>query len=247
METDTPPTVLITGAAKRIGAVIARHLHGQRMNIILHYHTSAAAAQALQSELTKIRPDSACIVQGDLSDISCLPTLVAEAVACWGRLDVLINNASGFYSTPLEKATEQQWEDLLGSNLKGPFFLCQAAVPHLRKHQGCIINMVDIYADRPMPAFPIYNIAKAGMVMLTKTLAWELSPAIRVNGIAPGMILWADAGAPKTEKQNVLKRIPLQRIGDPLDLARTAAFLIRDAGYITGQILPVDGGRTLNM
>ena len=245
MESIIGKTALITGGARRIGAVIARTLHQAGMNLALHYRASAAAATALQEELHCLRPDSVILLQVDLQDTARLPVLVEQAAARWGRLDLLVNNASNFYPSPLGTATEAQWDELMASNLKAPFFLAQAAAPWLQAVQGSIINMLDIYAQRPLENYPIYCTAKAGLAMLTQSLAWELSPAVRVNGIAPGAILWPEEGLSETAQAQMLSRIPLRRRGDPEDIARTLLFLVGDGGYITGQIIAVDGGRTL--
>ncbi len=245
MESIIGKTALITGGARRIGAVIARTLHQAGMNLALHYRASAAAATALQEELHCLRPDSVILLQVDLQDTARLPVLVEQAAARWGRLDLLVNNASNFYPSPLGTATEAQWDELMASNLKAPFFLAQAAAPWLQAVQGSIINMLDIYAQRPLENYPIYCAAKAGLAMLTQSLAWELSPAVRVNGIAPGAILWPEEGLSETAQAQMLSRIPLRRRGDPEDIARTLLFLVGDGGYITGQIIAVDGGRTL--
>ena len=245
MESSTGKTALITGGARRIGAVIARTLHQAGMNLALHYRASAAAAAALQEELHRQRPDSIILLQADLQDTAGLPVLVEQTVARWGRLDLLVNNASNFYPTPLGTATETQWDELMASNLKAPFFLAQAVAPWLQAVQGSIINMLDIYAQRPLENYPIYCAAKAGLAMLTQSLARELAPAVRVNGIAPGAILWPEDGLSETAQAQLLSRIPLRRRGDPEDIARTLLFLVRDGRYITGQIFTVDGGRTL--
>jgi pteridine reductase len=235
---------LVTGAARRVGAEIVRQLHGQGMNIVLHYRSSREDAQALQDELHKNRKDSVVLIQADLMHTSKIASTVKEAVNAWGQLDVLVNNASGFYPTPIGSVDENQWDYLIGSNLKAPFFLCQSAAEHLRKQQGCIINIVDIHAERPLKNYPVYSIAKAGLVMLTKTLARELGPEIRVNGVAPGAILWPD-DIDEVTKQRIISRTALKRRGDPEDIARTIVFLVKDSHYITGQIITVDGGRTL--
>ena len=237
---------LITGAAHRVGAVIARTLHGHGMNIVIHYRHSRAAAEGLQSELQAQRPDSVQLIQGDLLDTACLPKLIHESYHWQGRLDALINNASSFYPTPTKDVSEAQWEELLGSNLKAPFFLAQAAAPFLRQGQGCIVNIVDIHAERPLKGYPVYSIAKAGLVMLTKTLARELAPEIRVNAVAPGAILWPEHDAGEATRQHIIARTALKRQGDPHDVARAVAFLIREAEYMTGQVLTVDGGRSLS-
>ena len=236
-------TALITGGVKRIGAVIARTLHNAGMNLTLHYRSSRVEAERLQNELNSRRPDSVILAQVDLLDTARLTALVEQAAGRWGRLDLLVNNASSFYPTPLESATEAQWDDLMGSNLKAPFFLALAAAAELRKTHGNIINMVDIYAERPAAKHPIYCAAKAGLVMLTKSLARELGPDVRVNGIAPGAILWPEEGTSDVIKNYILSRTALKRLGDPDDIARTLLFLIQDGGYITGQILDVNGGQ----
>jgi pteridine reductase len=240
-------TALITGGVRRIGAVIARSLHEAGMNLALHYRSSAIEAEALADELNQRRPDSVLLLQGDLLDTPGLPTLVERAVARWNRLDLLVNNASSFYPTPIGKTTAAQWDEILGSNLKAPFFLSQAAAPHLQAAHGNIINLVDIHAERPMGKHTLYCAAKAGLVMLTKSLARELGPAVRVNGIAPGAILWPEGGVSETLQSHILSRIALRRLGEPEDIARTLLFLVRDGHYITGQIIAVDGGRSLTI
>jgi len=236
---------LITGAAHRIGARIARLLHAEGADLALHFHCSHAAAEALQQDLQAQRQGSVQLVQGNLCDIPRLPALIDEVAGYHGRLDLLVNNASSFYPTPLEEATEAQWDELLGSNLKGPFFLTRAAAPLLRASHGAVINLVDIHAQRPLKAHPIYSIAKAGNAMMVKALARELGPEVRVNGISPGAILWPEQGLSDGAKDDILERTALKRAGSPDDIARTLLFLARDADYITGQILAVDGGRTL--
>ncbi len=237
--------VLITGAAHRLGATTARMLHGEGMNILLHYRHSRDAAEALQTELNDIRPDSIKLLQADLHDTQSLPGLIEEAVNAWDRLDVLINNASSFYPTPIGSVTEAQWDDLIGSNLKAPLFLSQAAAPYLRQHQGCIVSIVDIHAERPLKEFPVYSMAKAGLVMLTKSLACELGPEVRVNAVAPGAILWPE-NLGEAEKEKIISRTFLKRQGAPDDIARAILYLVRDAGYVSGQVITVDGGRSLN-
>ena len=240
-------TALITGAARRIGAQIAQQLHQAGMNVALHYRSSAAAAAELNAKLNQRRPASSCLIQGDLLNTAALPGLIAQAQQPWQRLDVLVNNASSFYPTPVATASEAQWDDLLDSNLKAPFFLAQAALPQLREQQGSIINIVDIHAERPRAQHPIYSIAKAGLVMLTKSLAWELAPHVRVNGVAPGAILWAENETDSSTQAEILARIPLQRLGQLDDISQTVLFLLRDGVYINGQIVAVDGGRSLFM
>jgi len=238
--------ILITGAGRRIGAVVADTLHAAGANIAIHYRGSAADAQALQSRLEARRSDSTMLLQADVLDTAALPGMIEQLIAHTGRLDVLINNASSFYPTPLGSVTEAQWDDLIGSNLKAPLFLSQAALPHLKAARGSIVNMVDIHAERPLRDHTVYGPAKAGLVMLTLSLAKDLGPEVRVNGVAPGAILWPEDGMSDKLKEGILKRVPLKRVGDPTDIARTILFLTRDAPYITGQIIAVDGGRSLN-
>jgi pteridine reductase len=237
--------VLITGAAHRVGATTARVLHQHGYNIVIHYRGSADAAIALANELNAIRANSANTIQADLHHTETFNKLIQQVVNFWGRLDVLLNNASSFYETPVGKITEAQWDDLIGSNMKAPLFLSQAAAPHLEKHKGNIVSIVDIHAERPLKGFAVYSMAKAGLVMLTKALAGELGPGIRVNAVAPGAILWPehidDAG-----KTKIISRTFLKRKGEPEDIAKAILYLIRDADYMTGQVLTVDGGRSLN-
>jgi pteridine reductase len=238
----------ITGGAQRLGAAIARTLHAAGMRVVVHYHASAAAAQALKAELEAARPQSVALVSGDLTaSPKALHGLMDQARGSFGRLDVLINNASRFYPTPFAEASEAQWQELFSTNLKAPFFLAQAAAPALRATQGCIVNLADIYGERPLPAHPLYSLTKAGVIMLTRTLAVELAPAVRVNAVAPGAILWPEQGIDEARKQRILARTLLQREGDPGDIARAVLFLIRDAAYTTGQILAVDGGRMVSV
>ncbi len=237
---------LITGAAKRIGAEIARSLHHQGMDLVLHYNSSAEAAVQLQQMLQQQRSDSVRLLSCDLNKTSQLESLVADAVAFKGRLDLLVNNASAFYPTPLQTASEAEWDDLLASNLKAPFFLAQAAAPWLEKSEGSIVNLLDIYAETPLKVHAIYSIAKAGNAMLVKSLAMELAPRVRVNGIAPGVILWPD-GMDKSAQTTILNQVPLCQAGHPKDVAETLLFLVSDATYMTGEIIKVDGGRSLNL
>ncbi len=236
---------LITGAAQRIGAAIARRLHAQGMDIVVHYRSSEAPARALRDELQAHRANSVYLLQADLHDTQDFAAH-AKQIADWrGRLDLLVNNASSFYPTPIDQADEAQWDELLGSNLKAPFFLARHCAPLLRQSRGCIVNLVDIHALRPLKDHPIYCIAKAGNAMMVKSLARELGPEVRVNGIAPGAILWPENDMSAATQQEILDRTALKRPGDPDDIARTLQFLFADAPYITGQILPVDGGRSL--
>ena len=236
---------LVTGGAQRIGAVIVRTLHAAGMDVAIHYRHSEGPASRLMQELEAERAQSAMLVQANLRHVECLPAVV-ERVAAWkGRIDLLVNNASSFYPTPLDRVTETQWDDLLTTNLKAPFFLACHAGRWLRASQGSIVNLVDIHAERPLKGHPVYSIAKAGNAMMVKALARELGPEVRVNGIAPGAILWPETILPEHTKSEILTRTALKRTGLPEDIARTLLFLVRDAHYITGQIIAVDGGRTL--
>lgn len=236
---------LITGAAQRLGAEIARCLHADGMQLALHYRQSAGAAEHLCRELEAIRPDSVLLLRADLCDTAAFPGLIEQVQRRFGGLDVLVNNASAFYPTPFEQATPEDWEYLMATNVRAPFFLAQAAAPLLRQRQGCIVNLVDIHAERPLQGHPIYSIAKAANAMLVKSLARELAPEIRVNGVAPGAILWPEQGMAPNAQAEILARTALGRLGTPGDIARSVRFLIRDADYITGQIISVDGGRSL--
>jgi pteridine reductase len=238
-------TVLITGGARRIGRVIAHTLHANEFNVMIHYRSSSGEASELARELNTLRPDSADIVAGDLLDIACIPSIIDATIDKFGQLDVLVNNASTFYPTPIELIDEDFWLDLMGSNLKAPAFMVKSAAKHLRKTSGCIINMVDIYAQKPLSNHPIYCSAKAGLEMLTKSLALDLAPEIRVNGISPGAILWPEHDDHPLNKDALLEKIPLNRMGDPNDIAKLVLFLVKDASYITGQIIAVDGGRSV--
>lgn len=240
----TDKVALITGAAHRIGAETARTLHAEGMRLVLHYRNSRKAAQALQKDLNEQRADSVILVQADLLTTNGMHPIVNQAIDSFGQLDVLINNASTFYSTRVGSVTQEQWEDLMGSNLKAPFFLSQAAAPYLAKQQGCIVNIVDIHGERPLKGHPIYSVAKAGLVMLTKSLAVELGPDVRVNAVAPGAIMWP-ANIDQVTKQRIISRTILKRKGEPHDVAKAILYLIKDAGYMSGQVLTVDGGRSL--
>ena len=238
---------LITGASRRIGAGIVRTLHQVGMRLCLHYRSSAVSAESLADELTGIRANSVQLMQADLLETSALTGLVDSCVKHFGRLDLLVNNASAFYPTPIGSITEKDWDILLTSNLKAPLFLSQAAAGPLSVHQGSIINIIDIHAERPMKNHTVYSIAKSGLLALTKSLARELAPDIRVNGVAPGAILWPESGQSEEMQADILDRIPLKRSGQPEDIATAVLFLFRDAAYVTGHILPVDGGRLLNI
>jgi pteridine reductase len=238
-------TVLITGGARRVGAIIARQLHDAGANVVVHYRNSARDAESLVAGFNAKRADSAAVFQADLLEIEKLPALVAFAQSTFGGLDVLVNNASTFYPTKVGEITPAAWDDLLGSNLKVPLFLSQAAAPALRKTSGLIINIVDIHATRPLRHYTVYCAAKAGLHMLTRSLAKELGPEIRVNGISPGPVLWPEQGGDDQMREKILQRTILQRMGTPEDIARTALFFAASAPFITGQILAVDGGRSV--
>lgn len=238
--------ILITGAAKRIGAACARLLHSRGCNIILHYRSSIDDALLLCAELNQIRTNSAVAIQANLLVSAELNQLAVKASEAWGGVDVLVNNASTFYPTLISEVTESQWDDLLGSNLKAPFFLAKALSAELSRNHGCVVNIVDIHAERGLKDHSVYSIAKAGLVAMTKVLAKELGPTVRVNAVAPGAIIWPEFALSESEKDSILQRIVLNRQGEPIDIAKTVGFLIEDAVYITGQVLTVDGGRTLN-
>ena len=242
----TGRTVLITGAARRIGAATARGLHDAGANLAVHFHRSAAPAEQLVQQLNALRPRSAIAIGGNLLDDDTPARLIQQASDEFGRLDVLINNASTFYPTPLGSITSREWNDLVGTNLKAPLFMAQAAAPELRKHRGSIVNMIDIHAQRPLPRHPVYSTAKAGLAMLTRSLARELAPEVRVNGIAPGPILWPEGNAASPElKDEIVSKTLLKRMGSPEDIVRAVLFFVASAPYVTGQILAVDGGRSV--
>jgi pteridine reductase len=248
MNTDSP-VILITGAAKRVGAEIARTLHAAGACVVLHYHASAAEAAALAAELNAARPASAICAQANLCDSAEAPRLVEFAIEQFGRLDALVNNASAFYATPLGSIDEETWQDLIGSNLKGPLFLSQAAAEHLKATHGAIVNITDIHAERPLKNFPLYCAAKAGLLGLTRALALELAPEVRVNAVAPGPIEWPEGKAAgdfdAAARSSIISRTLLQRQGSPTDIARAVRFLLFDAPYVTGQVINVDGGRSV--
>jgi pteridine reductase len=239
--------VLITGGARRIGAVVCRVLHAQGARVMVHYRSSKSEVDALRRELEDIRPGSVDVAQADLLDADAPERLVEATLSSFGRLDVLVNNASSFYPTPIGGATLGNWRDLMGTNLRVPFFLSQAAAPHLRQRSGTIVSIADIHAERPMKEHTIYSVAKAGLVMLTKSLARELAPEVRVNAIAPGAILWPERVIGDTDRDQILSATPLQRIGQPEDIAATVLFLVRDAHYVTGQVIAVCGGRSITL
>lgn len=236
---------LITGAARRIGAAIARTLHARGADVAIHYRGSAEEAADLADELNSRRADSAASFAADLTDMAGLNTLVAEVAGWRSRLDILVNNASSFYPTPIGEITEGQWDDLMGTNLKAPLFLSQAALPALRAARGVIINIVDVHAQRPLSNHTVYGPAKAGLAMLTRSLAKDLAPEVRVNGVSPGAILWPENGMSGATKDAILEQIPLGRPGTPDDVANAVLFLAKDADYVTGQIIAIDGGRSI--
>ena len=237
--------VLITGAARRIGAAIAISLHQSGADVAIHYRGSADEAAALADKFNAQRPDSATTFSSDLNDTTVLQGLIDEVLAWHGRLDILVNNASSFYATPIGEINEDHWDDLIGSNLKAPLFLSQAAAPSLRKTNGVIINIVDIHAQRPLRDHTVYGVSKAGLAMLTRSLAKDLAPEVRVNGVSPGAILWPEDEMSDETKDIILDQVPLDRAGDPDDIAACVLYLAQDAGYVTGQIIAVDGGRSI--
>ncbi|MGZ5035279.1 MAG: pteridine reductase [Usitatibacter sp.] len=241
--------VLVTGAARRIGAAIARRLHASGARVALHCHRSRVEAERLAAELNATRAGSCAIVEGDLLDVPGLSRIVDEAAGAFGRLDALVNNASSFYATPLGAIGEREWDDLIGTNLRAPLFLAQAAAPRLREAKGAIVNLVDIHAERPLEDFVVYSIAKAGLAGLTRSLAIELGPEVRVNGVSPGAIVWPDGGAhfDAAERERITAQTPLGRTGRPEDIAGAVKYLLFDAPFVTGQILAVDGGRGIHL
>ena len=236
--------LLVTGAARRIGAEIIRQAHARGAQVGVHYRSSADDAESLCAELNAKRANSAHAFGADLLTTGAAQTLVDAFTEWAGGLDYLVNNASSFYPTPLDAVTEDHWTDLMGSNLKAPLFLCQAAAPHLRRAEGAIVNIVDIHAIRPLRDHVVYGSAKAGLAMLTRSLAKDLAPDVRVNGMAPGAILWPESGASEQMQDSILRQIPLGRAGDPADIAEGVLYLL-NAGYVTGQIIAVDGGRSI--
>lgn len=240
--------VLITGGAKRVGAAICRRLHGAGALLMLHYRASAGEARLLQVELNHVRANSVALIQADLLDLAKLPKLVEQTLHTYGRLDALVNNASSFFQTPVGDITAEAWEDLIGTNLRAPLFLAQAAAPALRKSQGAIVNITDIHAERPLKNFVVYTVAKAGLVGLTRSLARELAPEVRVNAVAPGPILWPDDESfNELSRQRIISSTPLRREGTPEDIAKAVHFLLADSPYITGETISVDGGRHISI
>ena len=238
-------TALVTGSARRIGAEIVRQLHGAGARVAIHHRSSVVEAEKLRDELNAVRPDSAEIFAADLLETETLQDLVDSVISWSGQLDILVNNASSFYPTPVGTVTESNWRDLMGSNLKAPLFLTQAAHPHLRARGGNVVNIVDIHARRPLSGHLVYGPAKAALEMLTKSLAKELAPEVRVNGVSPGAILWPEGGMSDDDRNAILKQIPLARTGGPEDIAGCVLWLVRDATYVTGQVIAIDGGRSL--
>lgn len=247
MPANERPVALVTGAARRVGRVIARTLHEAGYDLALHYRSARGEAEQLAAELEARRAGSVLPLAGDLAQVAELPKLVLRTVQRYGRLDALVNNASAFYPTPVGEATEAQWDELFASNAKAPFFLAQAAAPHLRAARGAIVNLVDVYAQRPLARHTIYCMAKAANAMLVASLARELGPEVRVNGVAPGAVMWPEAGKSAADQQELLGRTALRRAGRAEDVAGAVLFLLRDAGYVTGQVLAVDGGRLLSI
>ena len=237
--------VFITGAGKRVGAALARDLHGRGFAVALHYRSAQPEAEALAAALNAVRAGSCLLLQADLGDRAQRDALVPHIIAHFGRLDVLINNASSFSPTPIGTSSDAHWDDLFDSNARAPFFLSQAAAPFLRRQQGCIVNIADIFGQTPKPQHTLYCMAKAALIMMTKSLALELAPDVRVNAIAPGAILWPESGKPDAEKDAIVQATPLARMGDVGDICQTAAWLIEQARFTTGQVIAVDGGRSL--
>jgi pteridine reductase len=241
----TGKAALITGAGRRVGAAIARTLHAAGANIVLHYRSSEEASDALAGELNEARPNSVVPVGADLLDLSQLQTLPAIATSNFGTLDILVNNASTFYPTPVGDITEIDWDDLIGTNLKAPLFLAQAAASALRISNGLIVNIADIHGMRPLSRHPVYSVAKAGVIMLTQALARELGPSVRVNAVAPGPVMWPEDGMDEELQARIVDRTALKRPGSPEDVARAVLFFASEAPYVTGQVLAVDGGRSV--
>jgi pteridine reductase len=238
-------TALVTGGARRVGAAIVRALHGAGANVAIHCHHSLAAARALAAELESARPESTAVIACDLLDTGALPGLIDQARDSFAALHLLVNNASTFYPTPLGAITLADWDDLIGTNLRAPLLLTQAASPELRRTRGAVLNIVDIHGLRPLRDHSVYSVAKAGLIMLTRSLARELAPEVRVNAIAPGPVLWPESPMPEQQKEKIIDKTPLHRHGSPEDIARAVLFFAGEAPFVTGQILAVDGGRSI--
>jgi pteridine reductase len=239
-------TILITGGAKRVGAAICRRLHASGARLMLHYRRSAGEARLLQAELNRARPGSVALIQADLTDDAQLPAMVEQTVQHFGQLDALVNNASSFYETPVGSIAAADWNDLVGTNLRAPLFLAQAAAPALRRAQGAIVNITDIHAERPLKNYLVYSVAKTGLAGLTRALARELAPDIRVNAVAPGPVMWPEQDTfDQVARARIIAHTPLRREGLPEDIARAVHFLLADAPYITGETINVDGGRNI--
>ncbi|MBZ4040059.1 pteridine reductase [Novilysobacter selenitireducens] len=239
------PVALVTGSARRIGAAIARALHAAGYDLALHYRSSSDDVDALAAELERARPGSTVRLQADLAEFDRLPELVARTVGRFGRLDALVNNASGFFPTPVGEATPAQWDALFATNARAPLFLAQAAAPHLARNGGAIVNLTDLYGERPLAGHSIYCMAKAALLMATRSLALELGPQVRVNAVSPGAILWPEDGGGDAARQAMLQRTPLARTGTPEEVAEAVRWLLQDATYCTGQVIHLDGGRRL--
>ncbi len=240
------PVVLVTGGAKRVGAAIVNRMHREGWRVAIHYRASSAEANVLATSLNALRPQSVVTIQADLLDASALGTLVERCIQNFGRLDALINNASTFYPTVTGGISERDWSELMGSNLKAPLFLSQAAAPYLQVASGCIVNITDIHTERPMPGYLVYNVAKAGLRGLTLSLARELAPSVRVNAVAPGPIEWPDDGQISAdERKRILEHVPLKREGGADQIAEAVKYLVCDANFVTGQTINVDGGRSI--
>jgi pteridine reductase len=246
---NSPPlagqAALVSGGARRVGAEIVRHLHAAGASVAIHCHHSLAEAEALAASLESQRPGSTLVVQADLLEVDALPALVAQVTARFGGLQLLVNNASSFYPTPFGTITPSAWADLMGTNLKAPLFLTQAAAPALRERGGLVVNIVDIHGMRPLPDYVVYSTAKAGLIHLTRALARELAPTVRVNAVAPGPVMWPEAGLDEARQAEIIGRTLLGRAGDPTDIARAVRYFAADAPYVTGQVLAVDGGRSV--
>jgi pteridine reductase len=238
-------SALVTGGARRVGAAIVRALHGAGANVVIHCHRSMAAARALADELESARADSTAVIACDLLDTQALPGVIARAHERFAALHLLVNNASSFYPTPLGQITLADWDDLVGTNLRAPLLLAQAAAPELRRTRGAVLNIVDIHGLRPLRDHAVYSVAKAGLIMLTRALARELAPEVRVNAIAPGPVLWPEAPMSEAQKEKIIDKTPLHRPGSPEDIARAVLFFASEASFVTGQILAVDGGRSI--